>query len=94
MILFRADANSNIGLGHVMRCLSIADAISSLSSFPTIISGKNSIKFVLADETVEELIRSRGYEAIVLHTDYQAMEEEIGAWEELSSSIDADLMSL
>ena len=92
MILFRADANSNIGLGHIMRCLSIADALSSITTEPTIVRGKDSIKFVLADETVSELIKSRGYEPIVLHTDYNAMDGEIDAWEELSSSIDADLI--
>ena len=27
MILFRSDGNSDIGSGHIMRCLSIADAI-------------------------------------------------------------------
>ena len=63
MILFRADANSNIGLGHIMRCLSIADALSSITTEPTIVRGKDSIKFVLADETVSELIKSRGYAA-------------------------------
>lgn len=92
MILFRADTNSNIGLGHIMRCLSIADALSANTSHPTIIAGKKSIKFVLADNTVAELIKSRGYEPIVLHTDYKAMDGEIDAWEELSSSIDADLI--
>ena len=92
MILFRADANSSIGMGHVMRCLSIADAISSSTSFPTIVRGKADIKFVLADETVEELIKSRGYEPIVLHTDYKAMDTEIPVWEELEPSIDADLI--
>ena len=61
MILFRADANSSIAMGHVMRCLSIADAISANTSFPTIVRGKADIKFVLADETVADLIKSRGY---------------------------------
>ena len=92
MILFRADANSSIGMGHVMRCLSIADAMSSSTSYPTIISSKKDIKFVLADETVEELIKSRGYEQIVLHTNYSRMEDEIEKWTELEDSIDADLI--
>ncbi len=92
MILFRADANSSIGMGHVMRCLSIADAISSITSFPTIITGKRDIKFVLADESVADLIKSRGYEPIILHTDYSHMESEIEAWNILSDSIDADLI--
>ena len=92
MILIRADANSNIGMGHVMRTLSIADALSSDTSFPTIISGKKDIKFVLADEMVADLIKSRGYEPIVLHTDYSHMEDEIEKWTELEDSIDADLI--
>ncbi len=92
MILFRADANSSIGMGHVMRCLSIADAISTLP-YPTILPrGKQDIKFVLADEGISDLIKSRGYEPIVLHTDYDAMDSEIPVWEELVPSIDADLI--
>ena len=91
MILFRADANSAIGMGHVMRALSIADALSSTD--PTIISsGKQGIKFLIADESVSDLIRTRGYEPIVLHTDYQDMDGETEAWKELSPSIDADLV--
>lgn len=92
MILFRVDANSNIGMGHVMRCLSIADAISATTSYPTIIKNKKDIKFVLAYETVAELIKSRGYESIILHTPYDRMEEELGVWESLIPSIDADLL--
>lgn len=92
MILFRADANTSIGMGHIMRCLSIADAIAALSE-PTIISrGKDSIKFILADETVAELIKSRGFEPIILHSNYDDMNAELPLWEELSSSIDADLV--
>ena len=92
MILFRADANSNIGMGHVMRTLSIAEALSSNTSYPTIISGKQSIKFVVADETISDMIKDRGYEPIVLHTDYKNMDGEIPVWEELMPSIDADLI--
>lgn len=34
MILFRTYANSSIGMGHVMRCLSIADALAATSTDP------------------------------------------------------------
>ena len=75
-----------------MRCLSIADAMAANTSQPTIVSGKNSIKFVLADEGITDLIRNRGYEPIVLNTPYDRIEEEIPVWEELAPSIDADLI--
>lgn len=92
MILFRADANSTIGMGHIMRCLSLADAISLSTSEPTIIKGKADIKFILADPGVSELIKSRGYEPIILNSHYDDMDAELPLWEELSGSIDADLV--
>ena len=66
-VIFRADANHIIGMGHIMRCLSIADAFASAGY---------SISFVIADDTVEILIKSRGYEVLVLNSDYTRMEEE------------------
>lgn len=92
MILFRADANQSIGMGHIMRCLSIADAMAAISNSTIIPSGKQDIKFVLADEGISDLIRNRGYEPIVLHTDYRVMDSEIEKWTELQDSIDADLL--
>lgn len=69
LILFRADGNKEIGSGHVMRCLSIADALSDM--------GNRSL-FVTADNTMSELIEGRGYPCIVLHTDYKNMDCETG----------------
>lgn len=92
MILFRADANSSIGMGHIMRCLSIADAMAATSNSTIIPRGKQDIKYVLADNSISQLIRSRGYEPIVLHTDYRVMDSEIEKWTELQDSIDADLL--
>ncbi len=67
MILFRADGNSIVGSGHIMRCLSIADAFRN--------SGENCI-FVIADDEPKELIASRGFETITLGTRYDCLEEE------------------
>lgn len=66
-VFLRADMNSEIATGHVMRCLSIADAITAL--------GGHCI-FISADENPGELVRSKGYELISLNTDWKHMEEE------------------
>ncbi len=76
MIVIRADANPNIGMGHIMRCLSVADAASS--------SG-HKVTFILADDGVANLVHSRGYETIVLHSDYREMDEEL--WPELNPEL-------
>lgn len=65
MIVFRADGNSQIGMGHIMRCLSIADAASGL--------GEDSV-FILSSDDCENTISSRGYEVNVLNSDYSKME--------------------
>lgn len=65
MLLIRADGNKEIGLGHVMRCLSIADACSG------------PVRFLTASGDAGELLAGRGYEYTVLGTDYSSMEQEL-----------------
>lgn len=67
-ICIRVDMNPVIATGHVMRCLSIADEVSRLG-------GK--VFFITADEYPVETLKQRGYEPIVLHSDWRCMEEEI-----------------
>ena len=67
MICIRADANKKIGMGHVMRCLSIAERLRRMGE---------QVCFLTADESAAALLRVRGYEVRVLHTDYSHMEEE------------------
>lgn len=74
MILFRADGNANIGMGHIMRCLSIADAAAEQGT---------ECLFVTADETVTGQIRERGYRCEALGTDYKAMDTELPRMEVL-----------
>ena len=50
MILFRADGNTKIGMGHIMRCLSIADTFRR--------NGKD-CTFVLADISMQDIISAR-----------------------------------
>lgn len=68
MILFRADGNSQIGTGHIMRCLSLADAFRE-RGIPA--------AFVTAEPYMRPLIQERGYECAVLGSTYDRMEEEL-----------------
>ena len=68
MIIFRADGNSRVGLGHVMRCLSIANAFRN--------AGENCL-FVTADSKLCKVIEKRGHENVVLDTQYNHMEDEL-----------------
>lgn len=67
-LFIRADGNSETGLGHIMRCLSIADGLAGL--------GVQTV-FLTADGRPEDLIRGRGYGVQVLDTDYRQMEGEL-----------------
>ena len=67
-IYIRADMNEIIATGHIMRCLAVADAAKEM--------GKETI-FITADEKPVEMLRSRGYEPIILHTEWNNMESEL-----------------
>lgn len=71
MYLIRADGNAQIGAGHLMRCLTIADALPE----------KQQVYFLCADNQSAELARSRGYRAAAFGTDYRRPEEELPLWE-------------
>lgn len=68
MIIFRADSDARIGSGHVMRCLSLADAFAR--------KGIDCL-FVLARNGMQSLIEERGFRTIILHTAFDHMEEEL-----------------
>ncbi|NLL79418.1 MAG: UDP-2,4-diacetamido-2,4,6-trideoxy-beta-L-altropyranose hydrolase [Clostridiales bacterium] len=73
-IYIRADGNSQIGVGHQMRCLSIADEL---------VKRNQKVVFLTADESGTVLPKSRGYECIVLYSDDQKPMEEIPKLREL-----------
>lgn len=81
MILIRADGNAEIGTGHIMRCLSIADALREKGQ---------TVLFVTADEHMQETIGRRGYEAAILYSDYRDLEAERGELLKLIHDTGAD----
>jgi len=70
MFYIRADGNSAIGIGHVMRCLSIAEAAVTI--------GAEKPVFLLADASCLDMVADRGFPARILGTDYRKMQSEIG----------------
>lgn len=68
MIIVRADGNSWIGTGHIMRCLSLADAFRERGG---------EVVFVTAESYFQQLIQSQGYSCTVLGMAYDNMEEEL-----------------
>ena len=74
MIYIRTDMNQTIATGHVMRCLSIADAAK--------VAGEETT-FILADTQAEKLIESRGHHVIILGTKWNDMDQELPIIESL-----------
>jgi len=61
LFAFRTDANSEIGWGHMMRCLSLADALSD--------AGQQCI-FITSDHVSAELVQNHGYRVFVLDSQW------------------------
>ena len=68
MIGIRVDANEHIASGHVMRCLSIAEALHEL--------GVETL-FFTSDYYAEEMIAKRGFRAICLNNDWNDKDSEL-----------------
>jgi len=70
MLYIRADGNTQIGMGHVMRCLSIAEAAAAPGA-------EYHPVFLVADEGCRGMIEERGFRVLILHTDYKNMMSEL-----------------
>jgi len=76
MLAIRVDGNSEIGTGHVQRCLSIAEALKSRGEPPF---------FILSDNNMAELIMNKGFKFVSLNTLWYDMESEISKLFEIIS---------
>lgn len=72
-LFIRADANKKIGMGHIMRCLTIAEAANRADV---------ETWFLVADEEAAGVLAERGQQYTVLHSDYADMESELPALKE------------
>ncbi len=68
MIYIRADANEIIGVGHIMRCLSIAQQLKSL---------QEKAVFIISDERSRKIIDDYGFEVICLNSQWDDLDKEI-----------------
>lgn len=68
MIWIRADANREIGTGHIMRCISIARALKQCGQ---------QVCFIAADDSGVPILENGGQEYMILHSDYRHMEDEL-----------------
>ena len=68
MFYIRADGNEKIGMGHIMRCLTVADALRKQGE---------EVLFLTADEKPVKFIEERGFAAKILFTYYDEMEVEL-----------------
>jgi spore coat polysaccharide biosynthesis predicted glycosyltransferase SpsG len=82
-LLIRADKNEIVASGHVQRCLSVADAFRALGG---------EVTFVSADRGAVDTVTGRGYECIVLDTDWQDLEGEIPSLTAVLQDCQPDLL--
>lgn len=61
------DGNASIGMGHIMRCSAIADALNDLGL---------DVLFIVSDKDSEEIVNSLGYNTERLECDYRDLSNE------------------
>lgn len=62
-LFIRTDANKNIGMGHIMRCITIAKALRGMQCF-----------FLVSDLEASSIVKANGFDFLCLNTDYRRMD--------------------
>ena len=82
MYFFRADGNEKIGAGHIMRCLTVANALAEIVP-------KTEIMFLCSDSSSANLPSSKGFSVTVLNTDFKNMADEVSVLKDLPLMADS-----
>lgn len=71
MLIIRADGNVQIGIGHLMRCMTVGEAVRSLygDDYPML--------FICADAESAQTVSTHGFESDILNTDFHDMDGEL-----------------
>jgi len=83
MIYFRADANEKIGTGHIMRCLSVAEAFKEL---------KKDVCFLVSDTSGAKLVTEKGFPVMELQSKWNDLDGEISQLKDILQKGNADLL--
>lgn len=67
MIGVRVDANAEIAMGHLMRCMSIVNELNE----------KDTVIFIVSDEVAKAFVKDKGYKCICLYNNFREKEEEL-----------------
>lgn len=83
MVFFRADSNKQIASGHIMRCISIAQAFKD--------AGED-VTFLIADENPFQMLERAGMIYYTLHSDWNQLMGEVDIMKSLLKNYDNPLL--
>lgn len=85
MVFFRADSNKLIASGHIMRCISIAQAFKDADE---------DVTFLIADENPVQMLERAGMRYYTLHSVWNQLMGEVDAMKSLLQSYDKPLLMI